>query len=222
MPVLDRKDSVFVLDLGESENRFHPDWIASVNAALDAVDKADGPRALVTVATGKFYSNGLDLEWLSAHVDKRRDYMASVLELFARLLSLPVITVTAVQGHAFGAGAMLTLAHDFRVMRADRGFWCLPEADLRMSFSTAMAALIQARLTPQAAHEAMLTGRRYGGTDAAAAGIVDRAVAEDALLAAAIEIADAQASKADGTVGTIRARMYAPVLADLRGATPQG
>ena len=189
---------------------------------MDEVDKADGPRALVTAATGKFYSNGLDLEWLSAHARQHEDYSASVQALFARVLSLPVITVTAVQGHAFGAGVMLSLAHDFRVMRADRGYWCLPEVDINRPFVPGMAALVQARLTPQAAHEAMLTGRRYGGADAAAAGIVDRAVAEDAVRATAVEIAGAQASKAGDTLGTIKARMYSRVLAALRGATPQG
>jgi enoyl-CoA hydratase/carnithine racemase len=216
MPELDRQDNVFILDFGDTENRFHPDWIAAVNAALDEVEKAEGPRALVTTATGKFYSNGLDLEWSSTHPDQRHEYRASVHELFARVLSFPVITVTAIQGHAFGAGAMLALAHDFRVMRADRGFWCLPEADIGMAFSPGMAALIQSRLAPQAAHEAMLTGRRYGGTDAAAAGIVGQAVAEDTLRATAVEIAGAQANKADGTIGTIKARMYGPVLASLR------
>ena len=33
MPTLDRQGNVFVLDLGDGENRFHPDWIAFVNAA---------------------------------------------------------------------------------------------------------------------------------------------------------------------------------------------
>jgi Delta3-Delta2-enoyl-CoA isomerase len=59
MPTLDRQDNVFVLTLGDGENRFHPDWVVSVNEALDEIEKADGPRALVTAATGKFYSNGL-------------------------------------------------------------------------------------------------------------------------------------------------------------------
>lgn len=222
MPALDHYDSVFVLDLGDGENRFHPGWIAAVNAALDEVDKADGPRALVSAATGKFYSNGLDLEWLSAHAGQQNDYSGSVQELFARVLSLPVITVAAVQGHAFGAGAMLALAHDFRVMRADRGYWCLPEVDIDRPFAPGMAALVQARLTPQTAGEAMLTGRRYGGTDAAAADIVDRAIAADAVRATAMEIATAQASKASDTLGTIKARMYARVLAALRDTTPLG
>ena len=223
MPALDRQESVFVLDLGDDENRFHPDWIKAVNAALDEVEKAEGPRALVTAATGKFYSNGLDLEWLFAHADQHHDYVVSVHELFARMLSLPVITVAALQGHTFAAGAMFSLAHDFRVMRADRGYWCLPEADINIPFTPGMAALIQSRLAPQAAHAAMLTARRYGGADAAAVGIVDQAVSEDAVRSTAIEVAQAQVNKAGDTLGTIKSRMYAPALATLRDTTnPMG
>lgn len=215
MPTLTRQESVFVLDLGDGENRFHPDWVAAVDAALDEVEKAEGPRALVTAATGKFFSNGLDLAWLTASGTARDGYLASVQALLARMLALPVVTVAAVQGHAFAAGAMLTLAHDFRVMRADRGFWCLPEADIGLPFTPGMSALIQARLAPQVAHEAMITARRYGGHDAAAAGIVDRAVDEEAVRVTAIEMAAAQAGRAGETIATIKARMYAPVLAAL-------
>ncbi|MEW2087189.1 enoyl-CoA hydratase-related protein [Streptomyces sp. NPDC005283] len=219
MPILDRQDNVFILDLGGDENRFHPDWIASVNAALDEVEKAEGPRALVTAATGKFFSNGLDLDWLFAHADQHQDYVISVHELLARVLSLPVVTVAALQGHTFAAGAMLSLAHDFRAMRADRGYWCLPEADINIPFTPGMSALIQGRLTPQTAHEAMTTARRFGGNDALAAAVVDRAVEEDAVRRTAVEIARAQVGKAGPTLGTIKARMYAPALDVLRNRT---
>ncbi|WP_432585262.1 enoyl-CoA hydratase-related protein [Streptomyces sp. HD1123-B1] len=216
MPVLERHDEVFVLDLGDTENRFHPDWITSVGALLDEVEKAEGPRALVTAATGKFFSNGLDLEWLLAHSDQASDYLVSAQDLMARVLTLPVVTVAALQGHTFAAGAMLSLAHDFRVMRADRGWWCLPEVDIAMPFTDGMAALIQSRLAPQVAHEAMTTGRRYGGNDALAAAIVDRAADEEGVRAAAIEIARPLAAKAGPTLGQIKARMYGPAVEALR------
>ena len=217
MPALGRAGDVFVLDLGDGENRFSPEWVAAVAAALEEVAGADGPRALVTTASGRFYSNGLDLEWLSAHQEQRAAYVGSVQRLLARLLALPVVTVAAVPGHAFAAGAMLTLAHDFRVMRADRGFWCLPEVDIGLPFSPGMSALVQARLAPQAAHVAMVTGRRYGGTDALAAGLVDAAVAEDAVRDTALELARGLTGKAGDTLGAIKARMYAPALAALTG-----
>jgi enoyl-CoA hydratase/carnithine racemase len=219
MPALTRTDDVFVLDLGDTENRFHPDWISAMGAALDEVEAATGPHALVTAATGKFFSNGLDLDWLLANPEETAVYVASVERLLARLLALPVTSVCAIQGHCFAAGAMLALAHDFRVMRADRGFWCLPEVDINIPFSPGMAALIQSRLTPQVAHEAMTTGRRYGGRDALAVGIVDAVADEDALLSAAIELAAANSAKAGPTLGTIKARMYAGALAVLGTAT---
>jgi hypothetical protein len=54
MPQLRRDGDVFVLDLGEGENRFAPDWVAGVEDALAEATAAPAPRALVTTATGKF------------------------------------------------------------------------------------------------------------------------------------------------------------------------
>lgn len=218
MPTLDRSGDVFVLDLGDTENRFSPDWLTAVGAALDEVEQAEGARALVTTATGKFFSNGLDLDWLSTHEDQWGGYVSDVQHLLARVLALPLATVAAIQGHAFAAGAMLTLTHDVRVMRADRGFWCLPEVDIAIPFTPGMSALIQSRLAPQTAHVAMTTGRRYGGAEAVEAGIVDQAVAEEAVRSTAVEIAAGLAGKAGATLGTIKARMYGPALDSLRAA----
>ena len=53
-----------------------------------------------------------------------------------------------------------------------------------------MSALIQAKLTPQAAIASMTTGRRFGGDDAARYGLVDAAAAEDAVVADAIRHGD--------------------------------
>jgi enoyl-CoA hydratase/carnithine racemase len=218
MPTLTRTGDVFVLNIGDTENRFHPDWLVQMNAAIDEVAGATGARALVTAATGKFWSNGLDLDWLSTRRQQFPSYALTVQELFARVLELPLPTVAALQGHTFAAGAMLALAHDFRVMRADRGYFCLPEVDIHIPFTPGMSALIRSRLQPQVAHEAMTTGRRYGGTDALAASIVDVTTGEGDVLAVAVERAAALAGKAAPVLGTIKQRMYAPVLVALRDA----
>lgn len=217
MPSLNRTGDVFVLDLGDGENRFSPEWMTSVSGLVEDVAHTPGPRALVTTATGKFYSNGLDLEWLLAQPDPAFvDHVIAVHQLFAKLLELPLPTVAAVQGHAFAAGGIFTLAHDFRVMRADRGFFCLPEVEIGIPFTNGMSALIQSRLTPRTAHEAMTTGRRYGGTDAQAAGIVDLAVDEEQVVATAVKYAADLATKAGPALGLIKQRMYPAVLGALR------
>jgi len=216
MSELSREGDVFVLDIGSDENRFHPVWIAQFNDALDRIEKTDGPRALVTKATGKFWSNGLDLDWLSANADQAGAYLSSAHQLLARVLAFPAPTVAAVQGHCFAAGAMIALAHDFRVMRADRGFFCLPEVDLQLPFTPGMNALVMARLPQPTAHAAMTTGRRYGGTDALAAGIVDAVASEDDVLRVALELAAPLAGKPAASLAAIKERMYEDALRALR------
>jgi len=208
MPTLQRHDEIFVLDLGEGENRFTREWMTEVTAALDEVDAAEGPRALLTVATGKIWSNGLDLDWMTANMDQLGAYTTQVQDLFARTLSTQYPTVAVLQGHTFAAGALLALAHDIRVMRADRGYFCLPEVDISIPFAPGMSALVQGRLSHRTAHEAMTTGRRYGGTEALEAGIVSAALPLEELVPHATEWATAQAPKAGRTLRTIRTTMY--------------
>lgn len=219
MPGLHRVGEVFVLDLGDTENRLHPDWLREVNRALDRVESTEGPRALVTTAGGKFWSNGLDLDWIGQHPDQLNEHVAEVHDLLARVLALPVPTVAALQGHAFAAGAMLALAHDFRVMRGDRGFFCLPEVDIHIPFTPGMSALIQAKLSPKAAHEAMTTGRRYPGPAALQAHIVDATADADKVLDVALELAGPLTGKPPATLGVIKQRMYPAALEALRDRT---
>lgn len=210
MPTLTTRDGVHVLHLGDDDNRFSLDWLTFVESALDTVVEAPAP--LVTVAEGKFYSNGLDLEWVMANLDELQAYTARVQALLARVLTLPVPTVAAVSGHAFGAGAMLATAHDWRVMRADRGYFCFPEVDINIPFTPGMAALIQAKLTPRAAITAMTTGHRFTGATALDAGLVDDIADEADLLATAIATVAPLAGKDPTTLGAIKATMYADVV----------
>jgi enoyl-CoA hydratase/carnithine racemase len=117
-------------------------------------------------------------------------------------------TVAAVQGHCFAAGGLLAMAHDWRVMRADRGFFCLPEVDLNLPFPPGMDALLRAKLSPGTALESMTTGRRYGGDDALAAGIVTTSVAESEVLSTAVEMVRPLASKAGANLSVIKATMF--------------
>lgn len=216
MADLQRHGAVYVLSLGDDENRFHPDRLSAINSALDEVEAADGPKAVVTTGSGKFYSNGLDLDYMAANPDAAEANLADVHALFARVLAYPAPIIAAVHGHAFAAGAMLALAHDQIVMRADRGFFCLPEVDLGIPFTGGMNALIRSRLPIATAHEAMTTARRYGGEDARAAGIVAATAGEGEVVDAAVARADALAPKAGPVFGAIKARLYAEVIAELR------
>lgn len=211
---LTKHDDVYVLSMDAGDNRFNRRSLARINELLDEVVAVQGPAALVTTGTGKFYSNGLDLEWVvSGEADLSFEELAlETQSLLARTLTFPRPTVAAINGHCFAAGAMWSLAHDFRVMRADRGFWSLPEIDLKIPFTDGMAALIQARLTPQVAHLAMTTAHRFGGEEARQAAIVDHAVGEDEVVSKAIEVAAALAAGDVATLEAIKRTVYQPVV----------
>jgi enoyl-CoA hydratase/carnithine racemase len=214
---LDRDGSVFVLRMQGGENRFSLDWLDEVNAALDRVQATTGPVALVTTGEGKFYSNGMDLDWLATVPEQAGDYLIAIYRVLGRVLSFPAITVAAVNGHAFGGGAQLAVAHDFAVMRADRGYWCMPEADLGLPLTPEYISLLRAKLPGRALHEALVTGRRYGGPDALAAGIVHQVASEDQVLAQAVKLAADLAGKDRRTLAEHKRLLYGEAIKALSG-----
>jgi len=206
---------VWVLNMGEDENRFSPIWLTSMEESLARVRTSEEPIALVVTASGKFFSNGLDLDWVLANPDQWGDYVSRVQALFTNMLTLPVPTVCAINGHCFAAGAMLALACDHRVMRTERGFFCLPEVDIKIPFSAGMTALITSKLTPRAALDATVTGRRYDSAAALEAGIVDLTCDIDDLAGSATELVAPLAGKDRATVAKIKETMFADVVTAL-------
>ena len=216
MPIVDlkREGDVFILTMQSGENRFNPSFIGEMNQALDQVERSTGPAALVTVGgEEKFYSNGLDLAWLMGEGKTQwKKFIPEVLKFLGRVMGFPVPTVAAINGHAFAAGAMLALAHDFRVMRADRGFFCLPEVDIKIPLAPGMRALIQSRFSPVVFRDLVLTGARVGGSEAKEKGIVDEAVPADQVLPRAVARAASLANKDRHIYRTLKRGMYAEAL----------
>ncbi len=200
----------------DGENRFNPSFLDEFEATLSELETSEGPLAVVLTGEGKFFSNGLDLDWLGQADDAgRRECLARIYEMFARLLEYPAPVAAAINGHAFGAGAMMALACDWRLMREDRGFFCLPEIDIGLVFVPGMNGLITSKLSVAAARDSMLTGRRFGGPDAQAAGIVDTLAGEDRILDAAIEAVAPLATKAGPVFGGIKRAMHLPAIEGL-------
>ena len=212
---LDLDGDVHVLRWHDGENRFNRASVDALGAALDEVEAAAAPRALVVVGHDRFWSNGLDLDWMTAQGGAvAGPFVEDVHRLLVRLLTFPAITVAALNGHAFAGGAMLAMAADFRIMRAERGYWCLPEADLGLPLTPVMHGVVSAKLPRVVAHEAILTGRRYTAADAVAAQIVHAAVPEDEVLP--IAVARAQELSAKSVVAEHKQLLYGHVAELLR------
>jgi Delta3-Delta2-enoyl-CoA isomerase len=216
-------DDVSVVTLRAGENRFNLPFVRTLAETIDAA--AERAKPLVVTGEGKFFSNGLDLEWLgSADRDEAGALFPALYALLARLLTFPGATVAAINGHAFGGGLILSVAADFRVMRSDRGYFCFPEVDLDMAMSDEFDAIIQAKLPADPLLRALITGQRYSGEEAKAAGLVHEAATEEAVLETALGIARPLATKNGETVGRIKAKHFERVVATLTrgsGEAPQ-
>jgi enoyl-CoA hydratase/carnithine racemase len=209
---LEQRGDVWLLSMRNGENRFNLESIAALHAALDRVEATDGPIALVTTGEGKFYSNGLDLDWLLSAGPEASNFIDDVHRLLGRVLGFAGVTVAAVNGHAFAGGAMLACAHDFIVMRDDRGYWCLPEVDLGLPLSPAMYAVVAAHVPEPTMRDALLSGRRYDSAAALTAGIVTEAAAEALVVERSLARASELASKNRTVIGTHKRLMYGDAL----------
>lgn len=220
MNELKTEGDVRVLDFPATENRVEPALLDALEAALDEVERAEGPAALVVAGEGKYFSTGLDLEWMEANANGVDELIARLHVVLARLLVAPLPTVAALNGHAYAAGALLAFAFDERVMRADRGFLCLPEVDIGVGLTPGLARLAAVRTTPRVAVGTILQGRRYGGEEAVAAGLAEAAVPLENVRATAVERAAALTGKAGPTLGVVKRNLYADVVEALRGPNP--
>ncbi len=208
---LEQRGDVWLVRMDDDENRFNRTSIDALHGALDAVEAVEGPCALVTTGAGKFYSNGLDLDWLMAGVGTD-GFIDDVHRLFGRILGFPAFTVAAVNGHAFAGGAMLARAHDRVVMREDRGYWCLPEVDLGLPLTPAMYATVATHVSAQAMAEASLTGRRYSAGEAVAAGIADESSPEAEVVDRAVALAGGMAGKDRAVLRAHKLLLHGPAI----------
>jgi enoyl-CoA hydratase/carnithine racemase len=201
---LTRDGDVFTLTMNDGENRWNTTFVRAIASALDEVEASQGPAALVTrSANEKFFSNGLDLEWVSTQGDHRGGDRATFgvefMTLMGRFITLPIPTIAAINGHAFGAGFMVALCHDVRIMRADRGYLCANEVQLGMRIPEPELALFKHKLPMNAFFETVQLARRWTAADALDAGIIQQAVnledLAEAAQAKAVELAPLGANR---------------------------
>lgn len=206
---LEKEGGVGVMTMDhERENRFHPDFLREMLGLLDEAEKDPQVRALVvTGGDPKFFSNGLDLDWLMAHAENRDEllgYLRLVNEMFRRWTLYPKPTVAALNGHTFAAGLFMAAHMDFRLMREDRGWICLPEVDINIPLLPGMIAICQATMRPDGFRRLYYTGARLTGPEAVGIGFVESVHPLDALLPACVEFAGMLGRKKTATYAKMK------------------
>lgn len=202
-------NGIWTLCLTDGENRIGSFAISEWNRSLDQVEANGSGQVLVVTGTDRYWSTGLDLDEVNrlSHLE-RQAFMARIDALLARIMTAPFVTIAALNGHTYAGGALVALAFDYRIMRADRGFFCLPSIDVKIPFTQGMAAMIADKIPQPAAHDLVVSGRQIGGTEAVELGVVNEAVDADAVVVRSLELASGLVGKDAQTLATVKRRMY--------------
>jgi len=223
---VEKKDKVAVVTMNyKKENRFNPEFLKEMTDTLDELEKDAGTGALVvTGAEPKFWSNGLDLEYmmgLASQPDKIIEYLTLVNGIFKRWCLYPKPTVAALNGHTFAAGLFMAAYCDFRVMREDRGWICMPEVDINIPLLPGMIAICRATMTQDGFRKLYYTGERLTGPQAKEIGFVERVCAEDQLLPTCVELAAGLAKKKTSTYAEMKRRLRQEIVDVLDKEDPE-
>ncbi len=223
---LDRHDStvVITLDNPEALNAVTPTMVDGLGDLLRDAATDRSCRAVVLTGAGeRAFCAGIDVKGVAARdaaAGTDGEALDPVLAGFENLhhhLSsmirtvhqLPIPVIAAVNGHAIGAGFALAAAADLRIIgtgaRFTDGFVSRGISGCELGLSYFLPRLVGAAN----AFDWMLTGRRVGADEAAAAGFAPTPVAPDAVLAAALERAAAIGALAPAAVSMTKEVMWA-------------
>lgn len=219
---LTREDGVARVMMS-AEGKFNPASLSEFTAALDGALDSPHTEILLITGTGRNFSQGLDLDYLMSvgDPDEAMGFLRDCMRMIGRLLVAPVPVVAAVNGHAFGLGAMLTLASDYKVMREDRGYFCLPEADLGMTLTERMNALVCNKLHGSVLRDVLLTGRRIGAADALAMSIIDAKGPDQEIEQLGIALAGPMRGKQRSALAGLKRGINLPILAAIHSEAPE-
>jgi len=214
----EKKDRTAVISMNNGANTQNLIFAQELNRCLDeAIEDTEITAIVLTSTDPKSFSQGVDVQWMGGafadgKLDDIKGFMYGMNDVFKKLLTLPVPTIAAINGHAFGNGAILSCACDFRFMRSDRGYFCFPEVDLGIPFLPGMLAFVKKAFAYDQFHDLYLTGRRAGAAELAERNMLVKASdTPETLMEDALAFAGTFAKKR-GIFGIHKARDHKQIL----------
>lgn len=161
-----KNESAAIINMCNGANKQNLEFATRMNKCFDEILEDQEIYSMVLTSTDKKnFSQGIDVEWLGQKMndqdfDSIKSFMYGMNTIFKRILLMPFPVIAAINGHAFGNGAMLACTCDFRFMTKDRGFFCFPEVDINIPFLPGMIAFVRKSIPEYKFNEMILSGKR--------------------------------------------------------------
>jgi enoyl-CoA hydratase/carnithine racemase len=175
-------------------NVLSSEMMAALGATLSGWREDDGVRVVVIAAAGKIFCAGHDLaELRDGDTAARARIFATCSALMMAVAAFPKPVIACVQGAAVAAGCQLVASCDL-AYAAEAAKFAVSGINLGLFCSTPGVAHGRA-IGRKAAAELLYTGKFATAAEAAALGLINRAVPADALESVVQEIAGTIAAK---------------------------
>jgi enoyl-CoA hydratase len=183
--------AVAFLDRPDHLNALNSAVIDALDALLDALEREPDVAAIVIAGQGRAFCAGADIAELGA-LEGHNGFAAFVQRItdtYARLQALPIPSIAAVHGLAFGGGFELALACDLRVADRDAKLG-VPEIKLGLLPAAGGTARLTRMLPPAVAKQLLLTGEPISALEAHRLGLVNTITEPGGALESAMALAE--------------------------------
>ena len=200
-----------------AEHRFNPEFLTQFSTIMDKVEADTSLVGLIVTGEGKYFSNGVDISYVKAYPEAPNALQKQVEVLMARILTLNMLTVCVMNGHTTAAGALLSLAFDYRYMH-QRGFFFLPAVDLGIVYSQGFIELVKAKVPDvRTQRDLMIVSKRYTSSELLDLGIIDKICGSG--LDEAVVFLQSNAKRNKASLGEIKKRIYSTAYDTLTSET---
>ena len=219
-------ETVAVIKMNNGENRHHLEFAKALHEMLETAIQDEAVTAIILTSTDeKNWSQGIDLEWMMKQIgdnntDEIIEFLLTMDKVFRTMLTCPVPVIAAINGHCFANAAILAAACDFRFMRSDRGYYCLPEVDINIQFAPGMKSLLFHKYSNPVVNDLMLTGKRLTAPELESVNIIEKACSDsEETLVQTMAFAKLMQKQRD-TFGRMKTQINQPVIDDIDNVNP--
>ena len=206
------RNGVAILGMDNSaENAFTMEMIQQFNTALDNIEADDAVRGVVvTGAGGQFFSSGMDLQYvMGLETDAIKKFFKTLFTFFHRTFVFPKPMVGAINGHVVASALAFSMCLDYRVMQSQQAVCTFPEIDVSIIPPSGCMAMVKYVIGERMTDLAFLSGRKFDGALALAAGMVDELTESQSVIDRAVAVAE--------ELGAKKPRLFAEYKKRFRG-----
>ena len=157
-----------------ARNAFNMPLMKAMCKKMEEIEKTPDVKVLIVTGAGSSFSSGRDLKESAIHTEEQANRFMRLGERWSKALrELPIPTIAAVNGPAFGWGMVLMLSCDLR-LAVDDAVLGYPETALGVFPGGDATVRLTRQIFVPSAKDLVLTGRKFDAQEGYRLGLVNR------------------------------------------------